>query len=200
MRTRLSESELRDYAENGLQYEFGKLLAGIRALGTVPRGSDEQHLYLEALLVHVRNLTEFFFGSDARDVHVRDYLESPDEGRAWRNSKPKDVSVDIKLTKTISVWLSHLSRERRGPNPDWTVEGYAASLLGLLAAFMGSLRSSRRAWFEWTARNQTFDETSRGIYTTTTTTTSTMQVRLSGSRGAQRIEQDRDASQFPDQS
>jgi hypothetical protein len=146
---------------------------------------------LESALVHVRNLVEFFFGDDARDVNVRDFLDSGAEGLAWRKSKPKNTGVGMPLAKRISVWLSHFSRDRRGPNPEWDIGAYTRSLLRLLSAFIQVVRPTRREWFDWTEEHFTFDDTSMGILTTTATMTSTTVVLRPGSRGAIKIVRER---------
>jgi hypothetical protein len=198
MRIQLTERELRGYAEQGLRYEFDTLQAAVRAVQAAAPSSHELHIALESALVHVRNLVEFFNTTNSRDVNVRDFLGSDDEGRAWRHSKPKDASVRTELARQISVWLSHFSRDRRGSNPGWDIVGYTRSLLRLLAAFIHSLRPSRQAWFAWTDKQLTFDDTSIGVYTTTVTTSSTMVVPLPTPHGVSKILRDSAAVAIPD--
>jgi hypothetical protein len=199
MRPRFSETELRGYAEAGLRYEFGTLQAAVRAVHAATKNTHEQHIALESALVHVRNLVEFFFTDKSDDVNVRDFFESDDAGRAWRESKPKDGRLPSDLAKRISVWLSHFSRERTGTNPEWNVFGYTQSLLALLSAFVGVMGRSRREWFAWTETDLSFDETSLGVYTTmTVTTASTISIPGPDFRGIANLLKDRDALTIPD--
>lgn len=105
---------------------------------------------LESLLLHVRNLYEFFydFRRDKRDFHYSDYLTS--SSRRFRSNRATATIIKPFLFR-IDRRLAHISQKRnyyRVRYKDWPFRKMRYQLETTFDAFKNSLPRKRKNWFE----------------------------------------------------
>jgi hypothetical protein len=110
--------------------------------------TDEQRLILEALLLHFRNVVDFFFesarGSDG--IHASDFFPEPDH---WKPPAPAWVP---QYRRRCNKLLSHLTYSRieygKKREMGWHLDDKLASISGTWNEFLGTLPNYRAAWFK----------------------------------------------------
>lgn len=109
-------------------------------------------LVLEALLLHVRNLRDFFWlewNATSRfagnDLFAENYFSAAETWRRARGSKPPAVS---QTWRAINSQLAHISRDRIRPKRQRSLDTVApdlvAEVLAAWAAFLGALGADPR--------------------------------------------------------
>ena len=126
-----------------VEYEFHMLLVGCAALNNAPT-TAERNLALEALLIHARNLRDFFAPSGRNDdVLARDFV-----------SQMPRIAMPYLRSRTarnrLNRLLSHMSYSRPRLGRSWDINQLAQEVEKAMRAFLTRLmeeRPRRVAWF-----------------------------------------------------
>jgi hypothetical protein len=119
---------------------------------------------MEASLIHVRNVFEFYFPKNRRadDITSRDFVAP-----AW---KPSGSSVDrlSLLIEEIHKRLAHLTRRRHTPFDGWRLLVMAGDVLEMNDQFLERLSREKRPWFDQALKaSQAFNLNWGGTYRAT---------------------------------
>jgi hypothetical protein len=138
-RKRRKPAELRA-ASGDLYYEYDMLCVLETLLR--PKGIGKSHLgkgLLEAFLVHVRNLYDFFFPRRARrqDLLAEDFFPTP---RGWNGVRGK-IPIGLRKDRPrIDVMLSHLSYSRQDiKQSEWHCTRIKNDVQGVMKRFLDSV-------------------------------------------------------------
>lgn len=116
----LSDSELKAYAEQHLQYECNMLAVTTGILGALPPLPSEDIVsfavrngLLNSFAIHLRNLIDFLYsrskGKDKQtDIVIEDYIDEAEVARHLLPITPLLDSAIVKANKQVA----HLTRER----------------------------------------------------------------------------------------
>lgn len=140
-------------ATKTIAYEFDMLFGAMGLMGTVEDAegvAGDQALNnaaLESLLIHARNLREFFSPQGRRDtILARDFLD---------DRHPPGVStpfLSLKASKDrLDQRLAHPSYKRPHHDRKWPIRKIMRELVGAMAGFLERLdqiHPHRREWFE----------------------------------------------------
>ena len=116
----LSDSELKSYAEDHIQYEFDMLLWSARILYYLSSMNDKGYIswvihdsLLNSFSIHARNLTEFLYFGDkpnrkSSDVVIENYME---KSILFQHRPPISKLLDTVITKS-NKQVAHLTTNR----------------------------------------------------------------------------------------
>jgi hypothetical protein len=124
-----------------ITYEIDMLGFCARAVTARKHSSElDLYVYLEAFLLHYRNLIRFFSG----EHHRQDDLSTADHA-AWsarditsdevRLIRDQAKALDAKYYQPISKYLQHCTRERHDHDRGWDVEGMLSDVCPIIEAF-----------------------------------------------------------------
>jgi len=109
---------------------------------------------LEAFLIHVRCLHEFFTQDERKhpkNMYAWDYFASAAE---WASHRPAPAVLTPDMVDRLHRRLAHLSRDRvtwaseeKAKPWEWPVDELADAILGYALAFVNALPSPRAGWF-----------------------------------------------------
>lgn len=133
-----------------IAYEIEMLGFCARSITTRKQASkNDLYVYLEAFLLHYRNLIRFFSG----EHHRQDDLSTADTA-AWsgRELTPAEVTsirapaqaLDIKYYQLISKYLQHCTSLRHDYDRGWDVEAMYAEIHPIIVAFEEAFPVGRR--------------------------------------------------------
>jgi hypothetical protein len=140
------DATILEAAARDVRYEVDRLL---QAADLYPKACQAQarRLLFEALLVHFRNLLDFFYGHPGKDlVHASHFFCDAAE---WRPTRP----TWLKEYRTrCNKLLAHLTYSRveyaRKGEMDWAVDEQMQHLRGRWNQFLEQLPPERRGWFQ----------------------------------------------------
>lgn len=130
-------------AAGTVEYEFRMFLVGITALDRAPTW-EEQNLVLEALLVHARNLRDFFqVHGRSDDILARDFVvQMPSTSMPYLRSRS--------CRRRLNRLLAHLSYSRSRLSRDWNICALRDEISGAMRAFLSRVardNPGRLFWF-----------------------------------------------------
>ena len=108
---------------------------------------DERHLIFEGLLIHFRNMLDFFFGqpSASDDIHAADFLPESDH---WTPITPEWVRA---YRGRCNKLLAHLTYSRieygRKGEMEWQLDDKLIAIRTTWNEFLAALPDHRAAWF-----------------------------------------------------
>lgn len=126
-----------------IEYEYRMLLVGCAALGRAPT-TEERNLVLEALLIHARNLRDFFAKSGNNDdILARDFVsQMPRIAMPYLRSRTR--------RKRLNRGLAHASYSRPRLGGEWNVQIIGRELEVAMRRFLERLKEespTRVSWF-----------------------------------------------------
>ena len=138
------------------EYEMMKFLFEADELGKYRSGTGYAQIKergrvfacLESLLVHVRNLRDFFFlpprnNDKERDTILAEYFV--DDVNRWK--KERDEVSDWDFIDRINKRLSHPTLARLSLPTDWHVDPIVETVDSLWNMFIGHVPPERQEWF-----------------------------------------------------
>ncbi len=130
-------------AAGTVEYEFRMFVVGCAALSRAPT-PEEKNLVLEALLIHARNLRDFFAPSGrSNDILARDFVS-----RMPRIAMPYLRSNTSR--NRLNRLIAHLSYSRPRLGKNWDIHRLVHEVEAAMSAFLKRLkeeRPHRLAWF-----------------------------------------------------
>ena len=149
MRT-LGRGELEKVAPH-VEYEIEAMLCAHKQYG-----ATHDRLILEAFLIHVRCLHEFFTQPRKQDTDVRaqNYFEFESD---WTGACPPmpDVFNRDEMVERLNRRVTHLSTDRarwfereRTENWAWPTQDLETAILDYSRAFLLNMPSDRKEWFK----------------------------------------------------
>jgi hypothetical protein len=112
---------------------------------------------LEAWLVHIRNLLDFFHPrgkSYPDDVEATDFFYDPS---SWEAMLPALTAAEEERRTDINKLLAHISNIRHLRDSDWSVAEHAV-ICRRLDLFFTHLPKRRRGWFPRTQKLQIYGD------------------------------------------
>ena len=130
-------------AATTIEYEYRMLLVGCLALGRAPT-PEEHDLVLEALLIHARNLRDFFAKSgNNNDILARDFVsQMPRFAMPYLRSKSRRNGLNRSL--------AHASYSRPRLSGEWNIQIIGQELEVAMRRFLERLKEespTRVSWF-----------------------------------------------------
>ena len=143
------EAKLKSGAST-IAYEIRMLLVGYKVIARTTPATKEHTLALEAFLIHVRNLLEFFGKkTDSDTIQTRHFVDQ---------LPPVDMPYLRSNGKRLHKMLAHPSYSRPRLKKPWQVDDIASELRTAMSAFLDRLEEEhpgRSAWFEDTPEHLT---------------------------------------------
>jgi hypothetical protein len=147
MKRKRTELELKN-ARQYVKYELKMLNAGVEAklkhlrLPNRKRNKYIGSIYLDSILLHIRNLFEFL-NRKSKDDYIRaiDFFDNT----SWKPTKFK--IINHKLIKEIEIYRSHLSFNRMiaDKKPKWELKRMRDEIFEVFNEFVSQLPISERA-------------------------------------------------------
>ncbi len=115
----LSNSQLKEYAENHIRYEYEMLLWSARILGFLAAIESKGHIHwtllnglLNTFAIHARNLTLFLYPGDKKDRHPSDVVIENYINQSDLNSIPSISPLLQKVKIKANKQVAHLTTNR----------------------------------------------------------------------------------------
>jgi len=129
-----------------VSYEVNRLFEAAALWPHVPEDKGRR-LILEALLLHFRNVLDFFFGAakNADDVHASHFFDDVSE---WKPAKPAWLEEYRRRCNKLLAHLtySRVEYDRRG-EMSWKLDDKLVLVRETWYAFLNALPQERRQWF-----------------------------------------------------
>jgi hypothetical protein len=142
-----TEQQLEQASEH-VKYEIDMLRATVSFLTVSWSATDRvtRCAYLESFVLHLRNLSEFFYQQKKNHICAADYVSDVDKWKRSRGAKSASLGREI---RKANEFVAHLSYERcakdKDRNWDWGI--ISAELQRLIGCFLSNLPPGRRALF-----------------------------------------------------
>ena len=117
-----SDTQLLEFSEEHLLYEFQIFRWVADSIAKKPTGFESSAL-LESFIIHLRNLSDFFYSDSDRndDVLAADFFDKPEE---WKSGAMPQTLKDARERANKEV--SHITYKRKGAGDiakSWNVTG-----------------------------------------------------------------------------
>lgn len=139
------KSEAKDVVPD-IKYEFHMIEYTWEKLQQTQQKGDDNNLYEECFLLHVRVLRDFFMGAgkDPHDVLAEHFFQDPS---TWRLLS-KDLFQNLSGQRDdLNSTLAHLSYKRALRNKVWHASEIRREMEEAIGLFLRSLAEDQREWF-----------------------------------------------------
>ena len=148
--TKLSGQKEKAFLEEHFYYEVSMLIFAVRRLFEITRnGRRDQNsinMALETLLLHARNLREFFYAEMRQKDDARPENFAGDIDK-WKRERPEETDLIKEVRERANKELAHLTYKRyygTPPQKQWNYEAVQTDFLKVVKVFLENV--PQRYW------------------------------------------------------